>query len=53
MQVKCNNCGWRGDEADLIQVEDIDNPEATIEACPDCQHTTDLENVEEDNFISY
>lgn len=35
--VRCNQCNWRGEEADLVMANDTQDGELTNAACPDCQ----------------
>lgn len=34
--VRCNKCGWSGEEADLVMANDAEDGELTNAACPKC-----------------
>lgn len=34
---RCNQCGWSGDEYDLVMANDTEDGELTNAACPQCR----------------
>ena len=50
--VECNNCGWVGNDGELIASQedydsDKDTREIAFNRCPDCD-STDVSGIEED-----
>jgi len=42
---RCRECGWNGDDADLLRAQSPFDPNDTIVGCPWCKCVADMENT--------